>query len=94
EGVPAGAVVAAAVMDEASMDLSEPAAQALGSIGLAGSVRGRFRWSHAAVGVKGAPPGSAVEALSETWPAAVTIGEGFTRPQTYLELRSLAWQAR
>jgi hypothetical protein len=57
-------------------------------------MRGRFRWSHAAVGVKGAPPGSAAEALSETWPATITIGGGFTRPQAYLELRALAWQAR
>lgn len=94
EEVPAGAVVAVAAMDEASMNLSEPAAQALASLGLAGSVRGRFRWSHAAVGVKGAPPGSAAEMLSETWPATIAIGGGFTRPQAYLELRALAWQAR
>lgn len=92
EGVPQGAIVAVAAMDEASMNLSEPAAQALGSIGLAGSVRGRFRWSHAAVGVKGAVPGSAAEVLSETWPATITIGGGFTRPQAYLELRALSWQ--
>lgn len=94
EELPQGAVVAVAVMDEASMNLSEPAVQALEALGLAGSVRGRFRWSHAAVGVKGASPASAAEALSETWPAAVTVGGGFTRPQVYVELRSLSWQVR
>ncbi|MGQ9517940.1 MAG: interleukin-like EMT inducer domain-containing protein, partial [Anaerolineae bacterium] len=94
EELPQGAIVAVAVMDEASMNLSEPAVQALEALGLAGSVRGRFRWSHAAVGVKGAPPASAAEALSEIWPAAVTVGGGFTRPQAYVELRALSWQAR
>ncbi len=93
EGLPQGAIVAAAAMDEASMNLSEPAAQALGAIGMAGSVRGRFRWSHAAVGVKGAAPGSAAEVLSETWPTTIAVGGGFTRPQAYLELRTLSWQA-
>jgi hypothetical protein len=89
EHLPAGVIVGVAAMDEASMKLSEEAADALRSLGLAGSLRGRFRWSHAAIGVKGAAPGQALEMLSETMPATVVLGNGLTRPQVHLELR--AW---
>jgi hypothetical protein len=69
--------------------LGEDAVQALRTLGLAGDLRGRFRWSHAAIGVKGAAAGQALEMLGETRPATVVLGNGLTRPQAYFELRSL-----
>jgi hypothetical protein len=61
--IPVGTVVAGAVMDEASYGLTEPVIAALRTIGVAGDIRGHYRDSHAFIGVKGAPPGSALEAL-------------------------------
>jgi hypothetical protein len=62
-GLRPGTIVAGAVKDEASGRLDPAAVAALASLGVAGDLRGRFRESHAFVGVKGAPPGSALEAL-------------------------------
>jgi Interleukin-like EMT inducer len=59
--VPLRTVVAAAVKDEASGGLSDEAVAALRSLGGREDVRGRFRVSHLLVGVKGAPPGTAIE---------------------------------
>jgi len=61
--LPAGTIVAGAVKDEGSGRLSGAAVAALGTLGVAGDLRGRFRESHALVGVKGAAPGTALEAL-------------------------------
>ncbi|MGH7358330.1 MAG: interleukin-like EMT inducer domain-containing protein, partial [Candidatus Rokuibacteriota bacterium] len=63
EGLPAGTIVLGAVRDEASTRLGADAIQALATLGVRGDLRGRYRESHAFVGVKGAPPGSALEAL-------------------------------
>lgn len=92
--LPAGIIVAVAAMDEASLNLGEDAVHALWELGLSGNLRGCFRWSHAAVGVKGAPAGTAAEVLSETWPATVAVGGGFVKPQTALELRHIQWEER
>jgi hypothetical protein len=61
--LPRGTIVAGSVKDEASGRLTQAAVQALGGLGVAGDLRGRFREAHAFVGVQGAPPGSALEAL-------------------------------
>jgi hypothetical protein len=61
--LPGGTIVAGAVRDEASGRLDEFAVRALATLGVRGDLRGRFREAHAFVGVKGAVPGSALEAL-------------------------------
>jgi hypothetical protein len=62
-GLPPDTIVVGAVKDEASGRLGADAVQALATLGVAGDLRGRYRESHAFVGVKGAPPGSALEAI-------------------------------
>jgi len=78
--LPEGSIVAAAVADEASMNLGEDAVFALRSIGATGDLRGKFRWGHAIIGVKGASPGQALEALGVLRPVAVHIGTAATEP--------------
>jgi hypothetical protein len=72
--VPAGHIVAAAVADEASHNLTEGAVDALRSIGVATDLRGRFRSGHAVIGVKGAAPGQALEASGRERPVSVWVG--------------------
>lgn len=57
-----GTIVAGAVKDDGSSRLSETAYRALQELGCSLDLRDRFRAAHAFVGVKGAPPGSALEA--------------------------------
>jgi hypothetical protein len=71
--LPTGTIVAGAVRDDGSGRLAGAAVDALRLIGVAGDLRGRFREAHAFVGVKGARPGSALEALGPR-PVALTIG--------------------
>jgi hypothetical protein len=61
--LPAGAIVAGAVRDEASTRLGADGVAVLRSLGVGADLRGRFRWAHAFVGVKGAAPGTAAESL-------------------------------
>jgi interleukin-like EMT inducer protein len=58
-----GTIVAGAVRDEASGRLTAEAVAALRTLGAASDLRENFREAHAFVGVKGAPPGTALEAL-------------------------------
>ena len=80
EAVPSGQIVAVAAADEASRLLDERVVQALHGIGAVGDLRGRFRWGHAVIGVKGAAPGTAVEALDGMRPVFAVAGEGATEP--------------
>jgi len=73
QALPANAIVLGAVKDEASAQLSAEAVGALATLGVRGDLRGRYRESHAFIGVKGAPPGSALEALG---PRAVEVRVG------------------
>ena len=59
--LPPGSIVAGTVRNEASGRLDRTAIRALGTLGVPGDLRGRFRDSHAFVGVKGAAPGTALE---------------------------------
>jgi hypothetical protein len=63
--IPEGRIVIAVTRDEASENLTEDAVHALHSISAAGDLRGRYRWTHAILGVKGAAPGTAMEQMSE-----------------------------
>jgi len=76
--VPAGRIVAVAASDEASRLLGEDAVEALLRIGAQGDLRGRFRWGHAIIGIQGAPPGTALEAMDWMRPVAVVAGDGVT----------------
>jgi hypothetical protein len=78
--LPAGTIVAGAVKDDASGRLDGPAIRALRTLGVLGDLRGRFRASHAFVGLKGALPGSALEGLG---PRHVTLAVGETRPEEF-----------
>ena len=85
--LPAGTVVLGAVKDEASMSLRADAVEALATLGVRGDLRGHYRESHAFIGVKGAPPGSALEALG---PQAVEIRVGEPDAEFGLELREFS----
>ena len=84
--LPAGAVVAGAVRDEASGRLCPEGVAALGRVGVAGDLRGRLRESHAFVGAKGAAPGQALEVLGRRL-AEVEVGRPIG-PESF-ELRAL-----
>ncbi|MBM3130648.1 MAG: hypothetical protein FJ009_18715 [Chloroflexi bacterium] len=78
--IPNGKIVAVAVRDEASRYLSADAVNALRSLSAREDLRGKFRWSHAVIGVKGAAPGSALEAANEIAPAQLVVGIGALEP--------------
>jgi hypothetical protein len=63
-----------AVADEGGKALDERAIVALQRLGVAGDLRGKFRWSHAFVGVAGAPPATALEEIQLTRPASIWLG--------------------
>lgn len=86
---PTGTVIAGAVNDEASLKLREDAVAALHSLGVAADLRNHFRWSHAFIGAKGSPPGSALESISLIRPAAVVLGAPVEAPTVYIGLKSL-----
>jgi hypothetical protein len=78
--IPNGKIVAVAARDEASRYLTEGAVDALRSIGAREDLRAKFRWSHAIIGVKGAAPGSALEAANEIAPTQLVVGIGALEP--------------
>ncbi len=63
--LPRGTLVVAAVKDEAAGQLTEAAVAALRRVGAKEDLRGRLFASHLVVGVKGASPGTAVEAAGQ-----------------------------
>lgn len=75
-----GEIVAVAASDEASFHLTPSAVDALRSIGGQQDLRGKFRWSHALIGVKAAPSASASEAASETRVSQVMLNAPLTEP--------------
>ena len=77
---PAGTVIAGAVRDEASRHLGPEAVAGLARLGLRVDLQGRFRWSHAFVGVVGAPGGSGVEQADVLGPAAAWVGSPVDGP--------------
>ena len=86
---PPGTIIAGAVRDEASLNLTETAVNALKAIGITADLRARFRWSHAFIGVIGAPPASALEAASLLQPATVHVGIAVDAPAVYCGVRRL-----
>jgi Interleukin-like EMT inducer len=80
DALPSGTIVAGAVRDEASGRLDGLAIRALRTVGVRGDLRGRFRDSHAFVGVKGAVPGTALEGAG---PRRVALAVGETHPEEF-----------
>ncbi len=91
--VPDGQTVAVAAADEASMNLGEAAVVALRSVGATGDLRGKFRWSQAIVGVKGAAPGTALEAVDGLRPVGVAAGPALTEPQVSAAVEWIRFEA-
>ncbi|MCC7354245.1 MAG: hypothetical protein IT330_10850 [Anaerolineae bacterium] len=59
--IPLGRIVVAATKDDATPHLTEAAVRSLADLGASVDLRGQKGRSHALVGVKGAPPGTALE---------------------------------
>jgi hypothetical protein len=87
ERLPAGTIVAAAVKDEASQELTDRAVAALRSLGGREDIRGRYRVSHLLIGVKGAEPGAAIERSGYT---RLTATLGPAPEQVGVETRAFA----
>jgi hypothetical protein len=83
--LPAGTIVAGTVKDDASGRLDGAAVQALGTLGVLGDLRTRYRDSHAFVGVKGARPGTALE---EVGPRRIVLAVGEGEPEEYRDERT------
>lgn len=69
--------------------LGENVITALQKIGVAGDLRGKFRWSHAFIGVVGAPTASAIEEIQLIQPATVWIGAPLSNPSGYGPLQNI-----
>jgi hypothetical protein len=91
--VPAGRIVAVAAADEASRLLGPEAVKALNGIGATGDLRDKFRWGHAIIGVQGAVPGTALEAMDWMRPVTVVAGEGATEPHLAAAVATLTFMA-
>ena len=63
--IPGGYIVAVAVKDDGAANLTEDAVQALRSLGAQIDLRAAQHLSHAIIGVKGAAPGTALEASGQ-----------------------------
>ena len=62
---------------------------ALQRSGIAGDLRGKLRWSHAFIGVVGAPPASALEEMQLIRPAAIWLGVPLPATAGYGPLQSM-----
>jgi hypothetical protein len=85
-----GTIVLLAVRDDSSREFSPPARLAFEALGLGTDLRGRFRASFAAIGVRGAPVGSALERLVGAGDATLVVGrppEPWRRRISYWRLR-------
>ena len=72
--LPVGTRVTGAVRDEASMNLTQEGIDALRSLGVAGDLRGHFRWGHAFIGRRGDALGTAIETMDGVRTAQVSLG--------------------
>lgn len=77
--IPEGRVVAVAASDEASQHLTSNAVKALQSLGAKQDLRGKFRWSHALLAIKGTTTAVA-EAASATQVSQIIQGDAVTEP--------------
>lgn len=90
--LPPGTIVAGAVRDAAALNLGEDALAAFRSLGVFNDIRGQLRRAHGFIGVKGAPTGSAMDFVSDSWPVTVSVGDGLTEAAPSFALLGLGWQ--
>jgi len=74
--------------------LGDEAVAALRTLGLTQALQGEahFRWSYAALGVKGAPLGSVPEAASGIRPVRVGVGPAIREPAIAAGLATVTWE--
>lgn len=92
EQVAEGDLVAVAASDDASAHLTQEGFDALRTIGARTNLRDKFRWSHAIIGVKGAPPGSASEDASETQVAQVSLNGVLSEPNVAASIGAIRFE--
>ncbi len=93
EQLPRGEIVAGAAIDEVSTNLQPNAIDALRSIGVDGDLRYQFRTGHSFIGVKGAPPGQAVERVDGRFPANVSVGKNVASDRVSFALGTITIKA-
>ena len=93
EEIPLGRLVVVAAADEASRLLGIEVSQALRGIGAEGDMRGKFRWGHAIIGVRGAPPGTAMEAMDWMRPVTLAVGTGAIEPRLAVAFGTITFSA-
>jgi len=84
--VPSGWTVVAATNYDASRALTADAVEALRTLGMTVDLRGRFSAAHAAIGVKGGAPGTALEQTGRL-DASCTVGAPVVLPVTVRDVR-------
>jgi hypothetical protein len=92
--LPPGAMVAGAVRDEASLQLTEEAVIALRSLGAREDLRGRFRWGHAFIGRVAGNGLGTEEAIDAVRPAAAQLGLPLTGERVAAGLREVKVEPR
>jgi hypothetical protein len=88
EGLKPGTLVALAVSDEASRFWNAKGDAALRSLGAQQGLTGRYRWSYAMIGVKGAKPGQALEQVEASRRASVSVGRALPD-----RVHGVAWES-
>ncbi len=89
---PSGTVIAGAVRDEASLQLTQEAVDALAATGVTADLRGKFRWGHAFVGAAGAAYGTALESAELLRPAVAFVGAPVDGERVYGQLQGITIQ--
>lgn len=85
---PAGTIVALATYDEGIAKLNTAARTALATLGATSDITGKVGAAYAVVGVKGSPPGTALERLDEKQPVLLDVGIGALPPQPAVDFSS------
>ena len=88
-----GTVVIGAAADTVSTEdntiWDQKAVASLQRLGVTGDLRGKLRWSHAFIGVVGAPSGTALEQTETIHPATVWLGVPLPAPAGYGPLQHI-----
>jgi hypothetical protein len=89
EQVPEGRIVVVALQGDGTAHLTEEAVAAFRQIGGQADPRGNTGWSHAIIGVKGAPPGAALEA---TGPGTAWLRVAPDQRTLAMALAAIVWE--
>lgn len=92
ENLSPGTIVAGSIADEASFRLGQEATAALVALGIDESPAGLFRASHAFIGVKGAPRGTAMSQISQLSAVQVGVGQPLESDGISAGLGRIGWQ--